>query len=540
MKLGHHTALLQHSLRPALSGLGLLWLASACSDGAAQAPQVQELEQGLRGDGRSAFSSTARGHGRRHHWRHHGGNNGGGNNGGGNNGGGNNGGGNNGGGGPVAPCGSFDQDDLFQTISADLAQLDNDDQRFQRYVDLSDRAKEVGCGAALNGDRAALVKLLNSLSINAAIEVAVPVDADETLYRFDLRDYDWDRQVTVGGVTFADAWEAVIANSPYALPYVGDDADDPVNDTGTTVPVLFGSALVAAAARQPLYYALLDIPADVDDFLLNDLAIDVEADRADQETVRAGFVGDVLQGEATFLAERFDIEVRAGYVWQISVFDVGNQVNGLFEDPLANASLERELVFTLPNGMLAHLLADGNGRVVSSSSFLLDVTTPGALASVATSLFASRAQGVQLSDEVRSFVLANPGNFSAAERDAILAVYPAQGQLQQILAADRDGFFARALQLANLDINDTPEPISQSFLSFDADVDLATAAAELFVTPEDLRDNIDLLDPVLAVLDQGRIDRSDFDQLYAGSVCILGVVLENQVDPALCDAVLSP
>jgi len=438
------------------------------------------------------------------------------------------GGGSHGGGAPPPPaCNFSDQDSLFQTINADLAFLDADDQPFTRYFTLADRAAVVGCGAALDADRAALTKLINSVSIDAALEAPTPVNVDETLYRIDLRDFAWDRPILVGAARFDDAWEALIAQSPYALPYVGDDADDAAEDTGTTIPVLFGSAFVAAAARAPLYYSLLDIPADSDDFLENELAIDVST----EESVHAGFSADTRVGEADFLAQRFDIEVRAGVVWQISEFGAD-----LFDDPLGAARGEREIVFTLPNGLQGHILADGNGRVKATSELLADRSESDGRARIATSFFNSRAGGVELEDEVRAFVQANPGNFNAAERAAILAAYPPAAELQQLLAADRDAFFARALTRLDLDIDATPEPISQSFADFSADVDLATAAGELFVSAEELGDNLELLDPVFSVFaGGGRIDRDDFTLLYPGAVCILGTVLNNQVDPAVCD-----
>jgi hypothetical protein len=53
-----------------------------------------------------------------------------------------------------------------------------------------------------------------------------------------------------------------------------------------------------------------------------------------------------------------------------------------------------------------------------------------------------------------------------------------------------------------------------------------------------LRENIDLLDPVFSVLaDGGKLDRDDFTALYAGAACIFTTVLENQVDPVICDQV---
>ncbi|MEO8179557.1 MAG: hypothetical protein ABI895_12060 [Deltaproteobacteria bacterium] len=515
MKSVHHTPA-RTIARSVLGGICLAGITSGCGG---SPTETDAIGDGLRDEGGSlaqelrapSRGGPARAPGRHRHRRGHAG------------------GGSHGEAPPPPACSVGDQDALFQTLNADLGRLDVDDLPFARYLTLADRAAVVGCGAALDADRAALTKLINSVSIDASLEAPVAVNADETLYRIDLRDFAWDRAIVVGAARFDDAWEALIAQSPYALPYVGDDADDATEDTGTSIPVLFGSAFVAAAARAPLYYSLLDIPADSDDFLANELGIDVPTG----ESARAGFTADTRVGEAEFLAQRFDLEVRAGVAWQISEFGAD-----LFDDPLGAARGEREIVFSLPNGLQGHILADGNGRVRASSDVLADRSESDGRAHIATSFFASRAGGVELEDEVRAFVQANPGNFNAAERAAILAAYPSAAQLQQLLASDRDSFFNAALTRLGLDIDTTPEPISQSFADFNADVDLATAASELFLSQEELLDNIDLLDPVFSVLDGGgRIDRDDFTLLYPGAACIFTVVLENQVDPAVCDEV---
>ncbi|HKO91884.1 MAG TPA: hypothetical protein VJU61_12060, partial [Polyangiaceae bacterium] len=462
-----------------IGGLCAAWLGTACSE-AHPADSLEQLQQGLRnGPPRHSRESG------RSHWGHRRGHRG----------------GSHSGGTPTPPVSCdlsqfIDQDRLFATISSDLARLDADDQPFARYLSVADRAN--ACEGSLEGDRAALSKLVNSLSISATVTQPVAVDAAETLYRIDLRDYDWDREIVVNGIRFNDAWEAIIAESPYALPFVGDDADDASADTGTTVPVLFGSAFVAAAASAPLYYALIDVLPDLDDQLTDGLGIDVANARASGETVRAGFVADGLDGETQFLAERFFIEFRAGVAWQIS--EVGGD---LFDDPLGTPQGERELVFTLPNGLQGHIVADANGRLRNDSGVLVDFLEADQGAKMASSFFRLRAQGVDVQDEVRPFVLANPRNFRRAERDAILAAFPPAAELEAALDADRSNFFAASLARLGLDIDDAPEPVSQTFANFSADVDLATAAGELMVTADDLRDNLSLLDPVLSVLERG-------------------------------------
>lgn len=393
---------------------------------------------------------------------------------------------------PGACVVSLTADDVYAQVASDLRSRDADDAVFTRYLSLADRANAEGCGAALDADRAALSKLVNSLSIDASITTPEPVDADETLYRIDLRDYAWDSSVELSGVLFADGWEAIIASSPYAVPFIGDDAADAAADAGTSVPVLFGDAFVAAASRAPLYYALLGLPSDIDDFLADDLDVDV-----DDPTASARFAG-VAPNRAglEFLAERFELQVRTGYVWQIS--EVGRR---------RGARGERELVFTLPNGLLGHVVADANGSVKGVSDVVLDPSEEDQRAKIAHSYMREHAQGV--------------------------GAIPPEAGLDAILARDR-ALVAAALERAGLDINDSPEPVSSTFVEFSADVDLATAAGELLVSAEDLRGSLALLDPALGGLDGGSVTRGAFEQSYVDSLCILSVVLENQPDPDAC------
>ncbi|HTV17487.1 MAG TPA: hypothetical protein VMG12_02420, partial [Polyangiaceae bacterium] len=439
-----------------------------------------------------------------------------------------------GGGGPIAnDCGGFiSSDAVLVSVARDLQSLDREDQAFARYVTLANEANANGCGAALNVSRAALNKLVNSLSTETTVEVPVAVDANETLYRLDLRDFGWDRSIDVDGTVFVDGWEAIIASSPYAIPFEGDDADDAAADSGTSVPVLFGNALVAAATNGPLYYGLLGISDNIDAFVIDDLGVDVAADRQNAEVVRAGLGGTGV-GRFEFLAERHDIEFRQGVLWQI--FSDENGAEALIDDPLSTpSSEEREITFTLPNGFLAHALAAADGQRLNESALTLDTNENDFVARIARSYINFRAQGVNVTDEIRAFALANPDRFEPEELDQILAIYPADSELRAILDDDTQAFVESALARANVDF-DAPDPIHASFVAFDADVDADTAAADLYVSKDDLLNSLNLLDPAMGVLDGGRMDRGDFEFFYLDSLCILGVVNNNTVASASCD-----
>ena len=61
-------------------------------------------------------------------------------------------------------------------------------------------------------------------------------------------------------------------------------------------------------------------------------------------------------------------------------------------------------------------------------------------------------------------------------------------------------------------------------------------AGDLGVTPEELRDNLNLLDPALITLRQTTVEREDFTAAFEESLCIMQGISNNAPDPDRCDA----
>jgi len=196
--------------------------------------------------------------------------------------------------GAVADCSDKNQlvdfDDLFQQANEDLAKADNDDTPFYRYISITNRFTAGQCADALDKDRDGLNKMINMLSVEAKIEQAVPVNADETLYRIDLRDLGWDRAISVEGQAFNDVWEAIAANNPYAVEFVGDDADDAKDDTQTAFPIMFSDQMMDVAIIGNLYYAIVevDVAQPLGTFISDTLGIDLDQNTLDEKQIRAG------------------------------------------------------------------------------------------------------------------------------------------------------------------------------------------------------------------------------------------------------------
>jgi len=431
-----------------------------------------------------------------------------------------------------------DFDELFQQVNDDLNDADNEDTVFYRYVSLTNRFTAGQCADALDKDREGLAKMMNMLSINARIEAPVPVNSDETLYRIDLRDFDWNRAISVEGTNFADVWEAIAANNPYAVEFVGDDADDAKDDTQTAFPIQFADQMMDVAIIGNLYYAIIDVDVaqPLATFISDELGIDVDQNTLDEEQIRAGTTKSRISRQDR-LVQRDDIEVRAGALWQSFDFE-DNANESIFEDPFNFTPGGTEAIFTLPNGMLGFIIADANDAIVEDSDILLDTNQNNFRAITSVSCSNCHATGfIPVVDEVRDIAIANARDIglNRDEVEQLEGIYVSPQEFARQVTDDSDGFYKRALQQADLPVQGG-DPVSNVFLRFDQDMRLADAAGDLGLTPDDLDDNLDLLDPVLSTLDRNTIDRDDFTAVYVDSLCILSTALENQPDVAVCDA----
>jgi hypothetical protein len=239
------------------------------------------------------------------------------------------------------------------------------------------------------------------------------------------------------------------------------------------------------------------------------------------------------------VAERHDIEVRAGAYWQRFDFadDVGNQ--SIFEDPFGFEEAGREAIFTLENGLFGYIIADADGVILEDSDILLDFDQANFRVTTATSCSSCHAAGlIAFEDQVREFTLDNAVSLqlNSDEVEAIREVYPTAAEFAELIADDTDQFYQRALQDANLPVTG-PDPVSRVFQRFDLDLELADVAGDLGINPDQLSNDINELAEQVQVVDVtgGSIDRDDFTQFFLNSVCIISVALENAPDVADCD-----
>jgi len=445
--------------------------------------------------------------------------------------------------GQVADCSDknqlVDYDQLFQDVAGDLRREDADDRVFLRYISITNRFTAGTCADALDKDRDGLNKMLNMLSIDPGIVTAEPVNADETLYRVDIRDLQWDRAISVNGQAFADVWEAIAANNPYAVEFVGDDADDAKDDAQTVFPVQFADQMMDVAIIGNLYYAIVDVDVaqPLGTFISDVLQVDLDQNTLDGEQLRAGTTQSRISRQDR-LVQRDDLGVRLGALWQSFDFE-DNANESIFEDPFGFTPGGTEAIFTLPNGMLGFIIADAADNIVEDSDILLDTNQNNIRAITSVSCSNCHATGfIPVVDEVRDIALQNARDIGldADEREQIEDIYVSPQEFARTVTEDSQLFFQSALQRAQLPISGG-DPVSSVFIRFDSqDMTVNDVAGDLGVTPDDLQGELDLLDPTLAVLKRGTLDRDDFTAVFVDSLCVMSSNLDNQPDVAVCDA----
>jgi hypothetical protein len=301
---------------------------------------------------------------------------------------------------------------------------------------------------------------------------------------------------------------------------------------------MFADSMLDASSIGNLYYAIIDVDvnATIDDFILNDLGINVQENLDNGDLVRAGTTKSRISRQDR-VVERHEIENRAGVYWQS--FDFADDQNeSIFEDPFGFNEGGREAIFTLPNGLLGFVIADDQGAIVEDSDILLDTNQNNFRALTSVSCSGCHSAGfIPVIDEVREISLDNAIalQFNRDEVEDLEDLYPEPAEFAQIVADDSSQFYSNALDRLQLPLKGG-DPVSGYFLQFDRDMRINDAAGDLGLSPDDLRENLRELDPALQVLDRGVIDRDDFTQFYVNSLCLLSTPLENQPDIAVCDA----
>lgn len=403
--------------------------------------------------------------------------------------------------------------DVVRAVLADLQNLEPRRRRFMRYLSLASLANGGASDETLEAHRNAVTKLVNSLSWAPRVTRPQTVDAAGTLIRIDLRDYKWT----------ARQWDRLAAVYPYRAAEEGEAFRSVATLTGAARVHLRGDWFVATASRPPFYHDFLQLP-EGDRALERLLQVDVAADVRDDNALRAGFNGSGVSRNNRVL-ERHD--AAHGAYWRSYDFGDNTGRQNVFENPLgpgpgprAFTSAGGEVIFSLPNGLHAYLLVDGNGRRVDKApgEIVSDFRRPDKRVETGISCMSCHVEGLLTKDDqVRPHVLKNADAFAKDDRESVLALYPPAARFRAALKEDIDRYL-QALKKAGVPAGE-PEPVSAVTLRYEGTLDLAAAAGETGTTPDDfaarLRKSSSLSRTLGALLTQGgTVQRQVFEDAY--------------------------
>jgi len=386
---------------------------------------------------------------------------------------------------------------IVDLVLKDLRELPQNDRAFVRYFSLLHLWNDPAApDTQLNLTRAAVSKLMNSLSSQPRIAVPHAVDPDKLILRIDLRHYGWNHETH---------WLALLKSYPYGLRIRGEAANRIYEMTFCDIPYLRADWFVHSAPRPKLYHQLLTftdrvgLPENVgtlERILGVDLRRNIETDRV----WRAGFSGKKSGvSDHNRIVERHD--ARYGYYWPSydSAGDSNRQNFSRF--PLGPAFSDGgnlgafdhdggEFLFSLPNGLQGYMLAKANGERldVGPQEIVRDPNQFGGNYNItnAISCMGCHKHGmIQFNDTIRAQYENRVGDIA----DKVRRIYPTKTTMDELLQDDRDRFM-RALQKAcgsflkqgddtEKDIAQFAEPITTISRRYEHELFLTDVAREL-------------------------------------------------------------
>jgi hypothetical protein len=425
----------------------------------------------------------------------------------------------------------IDADALLDAVASDVTAAPAESRPFLRYLSLAGHADAGACPEELSRNRLGVVRLLNAVSrgpVTVAPRVTGPADS---VIAIDLRDYGFTSPIVVEGTAYADGWEALIGESPFAVELAGEQATPVALATGTRVPVLGSDAFLLAASNGPLYYALLGVPATLGE-LRASLGLESELDPAASGALRTAVQFSRILRPAGNLRVLDRYTIANGIYWEATAIDAG-----LFlSDPLhAQPDAQRLIMYSLPNDIFAFAIYDAEGQRRESAELVIDSNRDDFIAHAFDSCSNCHWNGaIPGTEAARDIILSHADQF---EPDVVAAYRAAPSDAERLELFSADSVpYQRAMSSIGFEAElGVADPFSARFLIAVADVDLDSAAADLLVTPEVLRARLDELPPEMQILGFDlNFARARFGELYRSAYCVLHAEDANPPAAAAC------
>ena len=371
-------------------------------------------------------------------------------------------------------------DTMLTAMQQHLKTLDPFDQPFARYFTMTHLYNAGESPEARNAYKTALAKLVNSLSWGFDIRNPHPIDAAETIFYIDLRDYEWD---------FRNAWTHIENVYPYTIPYEEETQTGHLaklntlrQTTHTEVPFVHVDWFLATAALPPLYHDILQLP-ETERQLERELGIDVDRNLQRDPGRRVWRAGTNDSGVSNHnrVIERHTS--RYGAYWKSHDFAGSAGTQNIFTSPLGFQRDGGEVIFNLPNGLQAYYIADkaGNRIDVAPTEIVSNPAASDPAVHNGLSCIGCHTEGMKtLDDQVRS-VIENTNN-PLYDKDHALRLYVTQETLNRLFVEDT-ARYKTALEKTG-GIFGGIEPVHRFYEDFQAPLEAPYAAAALGLQTE--------------------------------------------------------
>ena len=411
--------------------------------------------------------------------------------------------------------------EVLTSIETHLNSLSSFDRSFARYFTMTHLYNAGETPEILAEYRAALYKLVNSLSWGSGIINPQPIDPHATIYYIDLRHYEWDRN---------DAWTKMEDKYPYHISF---DAHLALrNQLGrlqtqmkTDVPSVHVDWFIARASTPPLYHELLSLPL-TDSELETRLEVDVAANLVNAPGVRvwrAGFKNSGVSNHNRVVERHIS---RYGAYWKSYDFAGSAGRQNILTHPLNFTHDGGEVIFHLPNGLQGYYLSNASGLRLDEAPINI-VSNPAASDPTVRngiSCIGCHTEGMKtFEDEVRSVIESNPN--PPYNKAQALRLYVEQSVMDARVSEDMETYRV-ALEATGGEFGGI-EPVSRFHEAFQGPISASYAAAVVGLETESflerVRENTGLQNAGLLALDDenGNVKRDTWTSSFRDIISAL-------------------
>ncbi len=386
-------------------------------------------------------------------------------------------------------------EEAISVMARDVRSLSEKPRQLTRYISLVPLSNQ-GVGdsvqsqdpghLSLSDYRGAVSALLNSLSWQEELAAPVRVDEAGTILRIDIMDYSWDEiRDPIQGLDF---WQVLENAYPYPVLSSSDDFTDLQAETGTSLPFINAGWLLANASRAPLYNDALQLPETLQGVEAL-LGVDLEYNRANQRSLRAGFNDSGVSGNNRLIERQ---PTSFGAYWQSFDFASNSGLQDIFTYPVTFHADGGEAIWNLPNGLQAYMiaLADGTRIDEAPTEIVRDESRADGVVRNGLSCFNCHgSQGILRTDDmVRDHVEDNVVSYDQETIDTVRDLHRAT-PFAEVQEEDGQRYSQSMDELGLPDRGAGLIPLAS--LKYEGLVSLSTAAAELGLTVDELRGALD-------------------------------------------------